>query len=119
MINNINQSPSFGSTSIPLKMVKNINNEYSAKVSEYFTVKGFSEINGCKESQYYADQLKGNSVAYITDFKNKIVKFVGFDDSSDNFIGRILKKICPEAEHVTDVKPIDESKIRMSIDLTK
>ncbi len=120
MINNVNQSPSFGSTTIPLRLIEHTDNPYVRQVGKYFTVKGCTVSDGAKDAQFYADGLRGmksNVAAYVTDFKNRVVRFIGFDDSSDNFIGRILKEICPEAEHVADVKPIPDSEV-IKFDIT-
>lgn len=103
MINNVNSTPSFGSTRIPLNKL-----EPAAKeLNNYFTVKGYISK---ATPQELADKIDFNQAVVNLDLDKTEAVFVGKDGGlggADTFIGRVLKKIIPEAKFKDDIKPVE------------
>ncbi len=113
MINNVNSTPSFGSTRIPLNKF----DEATKELNKYFTIKGYISK---ATPQELADKIDFNqAVVNLSSNKSEAV-FIGKDGGlggADTFIGRVLKKIIPEAKFTDDVKPVEID--GPVIDLTK
>lgn len=100
-INQTNSQPNFTSSIIPYKSQKSLN-DYVSKLNKYFDVKGFGN-----ESPKALREKIDYSQAAIGFSKDGLV-VVGKDNSADNFIGRILKKVDPDVKFIDDA-PIEES----------
>ncbi|MBQ8167894.1 hypothetical protein IJZ97_00545 [bacterium] len=102
MINNLNSTPSFGSTRLPYD--NTLVHKYLEPLNRYFEVKDFP---GEKLAQKVADKIDFNQAGWTNLEKEvMVVGKDGGDGGADRFIYRLLKKVNPEAKYIDDVKPV-------------
>lgn len=103
MINNVNSTPSFGSTFIPIKNSNVKLSEMVGNLPKYFELKGRFNI----PAQKAADEIDFGQAAVI--LQENGATFVGKDKTADRFIAKIMKKFHPDAKFTDDIKDIEIS----------
>ena len=104
MINQVNSGTTFGSTIIPYD--DTLIHKYSNSINQYF--RRTLEFPKDMEVQKIADRLDFDQVGIVLE-KNG-VRYIGKDGGvggADTFLGKIIKKVNPNAKHIDDVKPIE------------
>ncbi len=104
MINNVNSTPSFGSTRFKLSQ-ENYSLALKILNENNFWAKG---LKTNKTPQEISDSLIGNnSVAFVLGKEDiTIVGKGGGKFDADTIAGKLIKKVIPNAEHKKDVAPL-------------
>ncbi len=94
MINNVNSTPSFGSTRIPLKT------DSFGEVAKYCRElrKHFGKVQGCNDLEFAKKAPVGEARFVWDTNKNELI----FSGENDKLIGKILTDFEPSAKYVDD-----------------